>query len=96
MSSLHYHEMATGFQALDDTTQNYAPRSAMSLNDMMALLSSSSQFSNESTAAEAAAAAVAAAAAAAAASGGGHPWHHEPNYVTSTVAPVGGHRRNHI
>ncbi|KAG0236324.1 hypothetical protein BGW42_003736 [Actinomortierella wolfii] len=87
--------MNADFQGLDDTTQNYAPRSAMSLNDMMALLSSSSQFSNESTAAEAAAAAAVAAAAAAAASGNSHSWH-ESNYVTSTVAPVGGHRRNHI
>ncbi|KAG0357600.1 hypothetical protein BGZ54_000270 [Gamsiella multidivaricata] len=65
---------------IDDSTQSLAPRSAPGMDELLALMGGA-QFSNAATA-EAAA----------------MRWRQggaDPNFVTSTVAPVGGHRRNH-
>ena len=81
MSSLQYTQPAN-LVSIEDSAQ-FAPRSAMSMEEMSAMMSQSSQFSND-------AAAVAAAS---------RSWrqHSEDssNYTTATVPAVGGHRRNH-
>ncbi|KAG0001842.1 hypothetical protein BGZ79_004063, partial [Entomortierella chlamydospora] len=63
--------------------QSLAPRTALSMEEMMAMLTNP-QFSNDSTATEAAIS---------------RNWRQgtavEPNYVTAAVGSVGGHRRNH-
>lgn len=81
MSSLQYNQPGS-LMSLEDSPQSLAPRSAMSMEEMIALMSSDSQFSNDSTAAAAAAS---------------RSWRQagDSNYVTSTIAATGGHRRNH-
>ncbi|KAF9982852.1 hypothetical protein BGZ75_005683 [Mortierella antarctica] len=80
MSSLQYNQLGN-LVSIEDSPQSLAPRSAPSMEEMIALMSSS-QFSNDSTAA--------------AAAGASRSWRQEDsNYVTATVAAVGGHRRNH-
>lgn len=83
MSSLQYNQPGN-LVSIEDSAQQFAPRSAMSMEEMIAMMSQSSQFSND-------AAAVAGAAS--------RSWrqHSEdsPNYTTATAPAVGGHRRNH-
>lgn len=81
MSSLQYNQPGS-LMSLEDSPQSLAPRSAMSMEEMIALMSSGSQLSNDSTAAAAAAS---------------RSWRQagDANYVTSTIAATGGHRRNH-
>ncbi|KAF9895631.1 hypothetical protein BX616_009197 [Lobosporangium transversale] len=84
MSSLQYNQ-AGNMISLEDSAQSLAPRSALSMEEMIALMGGS-EFSNDSTAAAAAAAAMS------------RNWRQTPgdaNYVTATVPAVGGHRRNH-
>ncbi|KAG0054405.1 hypothetical protein BGZ83_011305 [Gryganskiella cystojenkinii] len=79
MSSLQYSQ-PDSMVALDDSPRSLAPRSAMSMDEMMAMLSGS-QFSNDTAAAGAAMS---------------RNWRQgDANYVTATVAAAGGHRRNH-
>ncbi|KAG0200714.1 hypothetical protein BGX28_006309 [Mortierella sp. GBA30] len=81
MSSIQYNQPGN-LASIDDSTQSLAPRSALSMEEMIALMSNP-QFSNDSAAAAAAAAV-------------SRSWRQEDsNYVTATVAAVGGHRRNH-
>ncbi|KAF8928236.1 hypothetical protein CPC16_000368 [Podila verticillata] len=81
MSSLQYNQPGS-LMSLEDAPQSLAPRSAMSMEEMIALMASGSQFSNDSTAAATAAS---------------RSWRQagDANYVTSTIAATGGHRRNH-
>ncbi|GJJ69465.1 hypothetical protein EMPS_01811 [Entomortierella parvispora] len=79
MSSLQYNQ-PDSMVSLEDSPRSLAPRSAMSMEEMMAMLSGS-QFSNDSAAASAAMS---------------RSWRQgDANYITSTVATTGGHRRNH-
>ncbi|KAI1316270.1 hypothetical protein EDD11_010178 [Mortierella claussenii] len=83
MSSLQYNQPGN-LVSIEDSPQSLAPRSALSMEEMIALMSSP-QYSNDATAA-------------AAASAMSRNWRQGPgdaNYVTATVAAVGGHRRNH-
>ncbi|KAG0378049.1 hypothetical protein BGX24_004875 [Mortierella sp. AD032] len=82
MSSFQYTQPGNMVSAED--SQQFAPRSAMSMEEMIAMMSQSSQFSNDATASAGAAS---------------RNWrqHAEDssNYTTATVPAVGGHRRNH-
>ncbi|KAG0247780.1 hypothetical protein BG011_000925, partial [Mortierella polycephala] len=80
MSSLQFNQPGS-LVTVPDSHQSLAPRSAMSMEEMMALMTNS-QFSNDSAAAAAAAS---------------RTWRQpeDANYVTATVPAVGGHRRNH-
>ncbi|KAF9146357.1 hypothetical protein BGX30_001371 [Mortierella sp. GBA39] len=80
MSSLQYTQPAN-LVSIEDSTQ-FAPRSAMSMEEMIAMMSQSSQFSND-------------AAAAAASRSWRQNSEDSSNYTTATVPAVGGHRRNH-
>ncbi|KAF9151444.1 hypothetical protein BGX21_004639, partial [Mortierella sp. AD011] len=81
MSSLQYNQPSNLISTED--SQSLAPRTALSMEEMMALLTNP-QFSNDSTATEAAIS---------------RNWRQgttvEPNYVTAAAGSVGGHRRNH-
>ncbi|KAF9408981.1 hypothetical protein BGZ94_002124 [Podila epigama] len=82
MSSLEYNQTGS-FMSVEDVPQSLAPRSAMSMEEMIALMSSGGQFSNDSTAAAAVAS---------------RNWRQnagDANYVTMAAATAGGHRRNH-
>ncbi|KAF9923459.1 hypothetical protein FBU30_006496 [Linnemannia zychae] len=82
MSSFQYTQ--PGNLASIEDSQQFVPRSAMTMEEMIAMMSQSSQFSNDTTAAAGAAS---------------RNWrqHSEDssNYTTATVPAVGGHRRNH-
>ncbi|KAF8916753.1 hypothetical protein BGZ58_005213, partial [Dissophora ornata] len=70
-----------GNMVASEDPQSLAPRSTgASMDDLIAMMAS--QFPNGP--------------AATAAARNWRPVTGEPNYVTSTVAPVGGHRRNHV
>ncbi|KAF9330689.1 hypothetical protein BG006_006353 [Podila minutissima] len=82
MSSLQYNQPGS-LMSLEDSPQSLAPRSAMSMEEMIAMMSSGSQFSNDSTAAAAVAS---------------RSWRQtagDANYTTATLTAAGGHRRNH-
>ncbi|KAG0285406.1 hypothetical protein BGZ98_005514, partial [Dissophora globulifera] len=82
MSALQFNK-PDNLISMEDSAQSLAPRSAQSMEEMMAMLAGD-QFSNDSTAA-----------ASAAMSRSWRQGTDDDNYVTSTVAPMGGHRRNH-
>ncbi|KAF9090870.1 hypothetical protein BGX29_002608 [Mortierella sp. GBA35] len=81
MSSLQYNQPGN-LVSIEDSTQQFAPRSAMSMEEMVAMMTRA-QFSND------------AAAAAGAARGRRQNSEDSSNYTTASVPTVGGHRRNH-
>ncbi|KAF8950402.1 hypothetical protein BGZ46_004563, partial [Entomortierella lignicola] len=82
MSSLQYNQ-PSNLISMEDPAQSLAPRTALSMEEMMAMLSTP-QFSNDSTAIDAAVS---------------RNWRQgqatEQNYITAAAGSVGGHRRNH-
>jgi len=82
MSSLQYNQPGN-LVTIEDSPAQFAPRSAMSMEEMIAMMSRSSQFSNDAAAAGAAS----------------RNWRQNSedgsNYTTASAPTVGGHRRNH-